>query len=734
MSAMYSLVDQYDFSDFNGARYLRRRFGVERERITRAHNVDPPKSGEFERSSVSTEHHTHYRPEEIWEVAEKFNVKKRCVGLVLKEMRRMRGITEAAVATCMMYALLARPQVAYIFCTSRRLWECESLDELAGRLKELATPLKSMHNKEILDLTEMFEMMCLVNRGVGSINWQKEKEHRIKPDAIKVKKQDVYQEAKKVFSEGVNHGYKYPKMRLDKYLDSRWEWVPSGSVHSQYEEDRQYIKKEYRHRTKFVALNMMKKEHIASMFKRKPEIKAWASVKYEWAKMRAIYGVDLTSSVITNYAMYRCEEVFKHRFPIGEEASAERVHKRLRYMLKDCESLCYDFDDFNAQHSTESMHAVLLAYYDTFYHEMEVEQRQAMAWVCESVKRMSVVNNEGEHSDEYEVKGTLLSGWRLTTFMNTALNYIYFKLAGVFDVKGVYDSVHNGDDVLVSIDNIRTANVIHEKMRMINARAQHTKCNVFSVGEFLRVEHKVDKEQGLGAQYLTRGVATLVHSRVESQEPSRLLEALKACVARCEEVGARCRGSEEMILALLDMSVVRLSNVFSVDEKVCRKLVAAHVIVGGPISDRNGCIDNLYKEMIEYEDEEAMNEEQKERRASVRELGPGIYDYANVLVRQYGEYVGRKQIVDSISRATRRQLAVTRKTWLQVEDVRAVGRYAYGRALFRQYRHIVDIPFIEKARFVGIAPISMISDSSARLVKKLIAHVTDVDYTLRVLL
>lgn len=118
---------------------------------------------------------------------------------------------------------------------------------------------------------------------------------------------------------GTRHGYKYPKLKLDKYVRSRWEWVPTGSVHSQYDEDQPYIASDYRHRTKFVTLNMMPAPHVRRMFQREPEIRAWASIKYEWAKQRAIYGVDLTSSVVTNYAMYRCEEALKHRFLVGED-------------------------------------------------------------------------------------------------------------------------------------------------------------------------------------------------------------------------------------------------------------------------------------------------------------------------------------------------------------------------------------------------------------------------------
>lgn len=494
ISAMYSEVADFDFSEYFGLGYLRVKLRPDKSEMSRGVRAEPPQKGEFERAKVTSEHHTHYRPEEVWKVIEKAGLLKKACQIVLNKLRLISGMTEACVATFLAYLLLCRPQVAYFVATSRYLWEVVTVSELATRLKEVSTPLKSLHRYDMLDLSEMFELQVLVNRGIGGIDWSKEHLNRISPNVVKVDCVKVYDEARRIFSDGVTRGFKYNKMNIDKYLASRWEWVPTGSVHSQYEEDKVYIKKNYRHRTKFVTLNMMRSARLRMMFQRQPQIRAWASVKYEWAKQRAIYGTDLTSSVITNFCMFRCEEVLKHRFPIGEEASDTRVHKRLKMMLENAESFCYDFDDFNAQHSVSSMYAVLCAYRDTFAREMSEEQLEAMEWVCESILDVKVYNNEVSPPVEYKMKGTLLSGWRLTTFINTILNYIYFKLSGALEVGGCLDSVHNGDDVLMSIENIATAAKMSARMEGINARAQASKCNVFSIGEFLRVEHRVDKE------------------------------------------------------------------------------------------------------------------------------------------------------------------------------------------------------------------------------------------------
>ncbi|ABU55399.1 RNA-dependent RNA polymerase [Black raspberry virus F] len=733
MSAMYSGVEDYDFSDFRGHRFLRRKFGVVREEIIHAKNIKPPQKGEFEKSKITGEHHTHYTPDEVWEIAVQTNTMRRALLLVVDKLREISGVTEAIVSTFMAYIMFAKPQVAYLLATSANIWRAKDVNTLAEKLKEISTPLKSMHRHDVLDMTQLFELQVLVNRGIGKVDWVNERKHRQKPDTVKVGFTDVYCEARRLFELGVQRGFKYPTMDFDKYLKSRWEWVPTGSVHSQYEGDQEYIAKDYRHRSKFVTLNRLSCDQIREMFNRKPEIQAWASVKYEWAKQRAIYGVDLTSSVITNYAMFRCEDVLRHHFPIGSEADAQRVHKRLTYMLKDTESFCYDFDDFNAQHSIESMEAVLLAYYDQFKDQMTAAQASAMEWVCQSVKEMIVNNNEVQPPEKYKLKGTLLSGWRLTTFMNTVLNYIYFRISGALKTPDVVDSVHNGDDVLLSINNLKAAVEVDSRMAKIGARAQAAKCNVFSIGEFLRVDHKISREKGVGAQYLSRAAATLVHSRIESQAPLRLIEAVKAAYTRASEVAMRSDQSSEISALFFHKAAKRLSSIFGVDYEKVRIAANQHVVTGGIRQDFMASVEYLIHEEVERE-KLGTDSLHNLGQVDVSDLGEGIKDYGSVLMSQYGKYTTEERIYKSIVSATGRQLSITRSTRLSVVDVRHDTKYGYGRALYGYLRNLVNLPYVEKARFVGISPLAMLDAKGMGTLRKYIMGASDVDYTLRVLL
>ena len=734
LSAAYSGVQGYDYSDFCGLRYLRRHFDVDRKVIEQHIKIKAPEPGRFPRESVTSEHHTHFRPEEIWAVMEKRGKLLRAASIILRRLSGITGMTESIVSTFLCYILYSRPQIAYIIACSRKIWDkLNNVTELSERLKKLSAPLKSMQRYDMLDMSQLFELQVLVNRGIGKVDWSKEKQNRLRPDVVQCDPRKVYQEARKVFQMGKRHGYKYPKMSLDKYVQSRWEWVPTGSVHSQHEEDKPYIMKEYRHRTKFVTLNKMDQGHIKRMFTRPPQIHAWASVKYEWAKQRAIYGVDLTSSVITNFAMYRCEEALKHRFPVGEDAEANRVHKRLKYMLSNAESYCYDFDDFNAQHSTESMQAVLIAFHDEFKGSMSEDQSLAMDWVIHSVGDMWIHNNEERRADVYKSKGTLLSGWRLTTFMNSVLNYIYFQISGALEAPGVVDSVHNGDDVLLSVRSMEAVVQVDKRMKSINARAQPLKCNAFSIGEFLRVEHKIDKTNGMGAQYLTRAAATMVHSRIESQAPVRVTEALKAQVTRAEEISSRAEDGAEISAALLDKAVDRLADIFSVDSQVLREMIQGHDLVGGCVAGEEGKIEKFFNEEVVLEEVDA-EEAKQAGRATVSDLSNGIRDYTLQLAAQYFGMVSRDRVEAAVKRATVRQLAVTRDTRLTVTKLPSDTRYRFGRALYKMYKSLVDIPYIEKAKFIGIPPIALLGNTATSFIRRLIYDAADPEYVLRVYL
>lgn len=699
-SAAYSRVSGFVWNTPTVYDTLQNIFGADKD-------ARPKKFGKmpvYERSKISAEHHTHLRPEEVLRAAEKTSsMRTYYVRVIIERLREAQVYLEATVATFMTYVLTADSTFAELLMDSTVIWDgVTGLDELTQRLKAVTGQVKSVNTSDYEPLTQLFELMVLVNRGTGEVDWRKERENRTVPDLATVDDGEVYVSARKMFGRA-RANYKYPTMDIDEYLDRRWEWVPGGSVHSQYEDDNDYIIPGMYSRNKFVTLNLMPKSQIRKFMGAKPEIRAWPSTKYEWGKQRAIYGTDLRSTVITNFAMFRCEDVLATQFPVGNEAEAGKVHKRIDMMLDHADSFCFDYDDFNSQHSIESMYAVLLAFRDEFKSEMSAEQFDAMQWVCQSVRSMWVLDRK---SDEwYKLKGTLLSGWRLTTFINTVLNWVYMDIAGVFDLEDVSDSVHNGDDVMIALTKPATAIKIMEKMEKINARAQVTKCNLFTVAEFLRVEHGAVGAEGLGAQYLTRSCATLVHSRIESREPVSLLRLLEADSDRIGDM--RSRTNNLTAVAALEAELDRrAAKIFNSDTETISAIKSAHRVCGG--------INNARWAPIDTEIIKVTGATQTPAEIDDPSSWPGVFDYASKIFKMFGDSIPFRAILGAVVQGSRLTIAMSKIEKIKINKVGDTLKKEWERAMYKTYRNVATSYYSSMSKFVAIPPVANAESGDAR--------------------
>lgn len=658
----------------------------------------------YQRSKVTAQHHTHLRPDEVLDAATRVSPRRRYYLLCVVELLAACDVViEAAVATIMTYVLTLNEKFVPLFLDSRTIWRGSPGPEaLTARLKKASSQIKSVHTADYEPLTELFELAVLMNRGVGHVSWRTEREHREMPDVAKVDQRRLYTCVRDMF-EGAKQTYNYPYMTWDDYTASRWEWVPGGSVHSQYAEDEEYIYPGQFTRNKFITVNKMPKHKIVRMISSTPEVRAWTSTKYEWGKQRAIYGTDLRSTLITNFAMFRCEDVLTHKFPVGDQAEAAKVHKRVNMMLDGASSFCFDYDDFNSQHSIASMYTVLCAFRDTFSRNMSAEQREAMDWVCESVKHMWVLDPDTK--SWYELKGTLLSGWRLTTFMNTVLNWAYMKIAGVFDLDDVQDSVHNGDDVMISLNRVSTAVRIMDAMHKINARAQPAKCNLFSISEFLRVEHGMSGGDGLGAQYLSRSCATLVHSRIESNEPLSVVRVMEADKTRLRDLANRTSVTAS-VTAIEEQLNRRVTSIFGVDRSVVKAIATAHRVCGGistdmwaPVTTKIKTDNEAYEIPYEIDDPS---------------FWPGVNDYAYKVWQNFGERLEFNKIKDAVAKGSRNTIALKRKAKITAVTNDYITKSEWERTMYKAYKGLAVSYYANLSKFMSIPPMANIEFGQAR--------------------
>jgi hypothetical protein len=593
----------------------------------------------WKRSKVSGTHHTWFRPEEVYRVcAPKRN---RLMKVALERMTKFKE-TEAFVSGYLLWTGTADLKLAWYVALSSEIDWSGSVEKWAKSVKGLTADVKAHNGLAGINLTHLFELQVLANRGIGSVDWGQERLNRTKPTLVDMPFGAIKKASKEIFMQGRLDGFKYASQSWSKFWRRRWGAIPTGSIHSQHEEDNKYIDRDDRlKKTKHYTLLKMPDRGLEYWTRRQPEIQAWASVKYEWAKERAIYGTDLTSYLLTDFVMPGIEEALSTNFPVGRRSTEEYVHRRIELAGVGGVPFCYDYQDFNSQHSLAAQRAVVEGFVEAFWQDMSEEQRAAAWWVMRSVTRQSV------HVDgtQYDTAGTLLSGWRLTTVVNTVLNRVYLQLAGCLE--HCRDAVHNGDDVLAFVSTMADAVQFSRKAADAGIRAQAEKCNIGSIAEFLRVDRAASDANG--SQYLARGVATAVHARTESNAPPDVYNYLNSQRTRIEEL--RERGADsDVVDGLLSRAGELAKVIYNLPSERAQAMLETHKVHGG-LSDKRDAPVKWWFKVQKYREHEARPEE--------RDRLPGVTDYANYLADMFALSGSVKETVNrAVRKATEAMVSV----------------------------------------------------------------------------
>nr|QIP68056.1 RNA-dependent RNA polymerase [Erysiphales associated totivirus 7] len=498
----------------------------------------------LDHASVSRDHLRHVTPVELYSAYGEELLRHTGVCRLLERLLRRcesrASVYESAFTGLLLWAQLIPLELRqWVNKSSMWLHDYSDLSDFFSRVKaNYSLKFKALQNNISTNLTPLFELEVLVNRGMGTIDWDVEKLNRTRPNLTNFSEGEIFDVVRNILSEARVAGGKPAKTTWSRHWDERWLWAPTGTYHSQYDEDQQYKAGCRTLNSKFYALSRMPELPFSHFFDRTPACKARASVKYEWGKQRAIYGVDVTNFIMSGFAFKGCEEAISRLYPIGLEAKEEKVAAHVKEVLKDGVPFCFDFEDFNSQHSLGAMRAVMLAYKAVFEHDLDHTQLRAIDWMVESLSCTRVVSPVGE----FAITDTLMSGSRLTTFMNTLLNDAYVRLIWRGQVTS---TLHNGDDVLAAVETYGQVQKLLSGAVEHNVRFQMSKCFLASIAEFLRVDHKT----GSGSQYLARACATLVHGPTDALDPRDPVQQLDAMQVRADEAVAR--GADPAMVARL---------------------------------------------------------------------------------------------------------------------------------------------------------------------------------------
>lgn len=532
------------------------------------------------RTRITQDHHLYISRHELKVayncVSDAVNERKRAIEELLVDAHKYGLDNQVSFITFATYVLVAPLFAVRLLMTIKNVSRDAThfnwlLKAEGGAAKQNQTVFRN-------DLAAVFELQVLRNRAFDTVDWETEIKHRVTPATVPFTDSVVFRRAARIFSIARREGRSAKRLKWQEYWANRISAMPNGSVVSQYDEDRINKRKlpfDGRVKSAWFAANTNNKHKY--WLDRKPSIYASTSTKYEWGKVRALYGCDVTSFLHADFAMKMVENTLPSYFPVGERANDKyvgRILDRMNYGVP----FCYDYDDFNSQHSVSSMQAVIDAWAAVFGDQLTPEQLDSLAWTKQSIACQDVYFNEIKRT--VRVHGTLLSGWRLTSFINTVLNRVYLEEAGLLE--NVEYAVHNGDDMYASCDTVLNAMRVVKKGKELQIRAQVSKTNIGTIGEFLRVDARATHPNG--AQYLARAVATAVHGRVEIGKANDARNALQASDVRARAIIAR-GGAKSLTLEVLKAQNAFLKREFSLDDAVVQAFRTYHPLQGGWSSD-----------------------------------------------------------------------------------------------------------------------------------------------------
>lgn len=605
--------------------------------------------------------------------------------MALKEAASRIGIdNRVSFITHLVYILVAPPH-AYVHLMSL-VGESTDAEDYASILKRESGAAKQLQTVFRSDLASLYELNVLVNRVDAEVDWETELEHRTNVKAVGISTEDVYKISSEIFNDAVREG-RYPQ-RLDwhDYWEQRWSSMPNGSVISQYPEDLA-IKRllPYSARVKSAWFAAKTESNYDYWYKRTPQIYASTSTKYEWGKVRALYGCDVTSFLHSDYGMTNCEDMLPSYFPVGRKANEKYVRESIE-KFRDTVPVCFDYDDFNSQHSVSSMRTVLQAWLDVNKKYLTDDQILSVEWTRDSLN--SIVARFNSTGETVSLTGTLMSGWRLTSFMNTVLNRVYLVKANLFEHL-VY-ALHNGDDMFGGAVNMAKAVALIRDAKAIGVRAQVSKTNLGTIGEFLRVDTRaVDPSN---AQYLSRSVATLVHGRVESSAPNDLRELVSAINTRCDEVTKR-GGDSRLINKILQKSLNFAASLFKVDNSIIENMMQFHPVQGGMNKDAS-----VQPWRIERMTEPVERKIILERYSLIE---PGLYNYVDKVKEQFGV---SEELIDKEELLYRAGISLEKtRVYYEIVIETTLGMDIY-RALHGVWKSPGYVAPIAKIRSLGLIP------------------------------
>lgn len=421
------------------------------------------------------------------------------------------------------------------------------------------------------------ELKVLLGRGVAEIDCVAAARQRLRLpdlDMVTVADSDLYAAIEAVIADELEDVVEHEN--LDEFWTSRWLWSANGSHSRALEHAHPELatRKEGQAYRKAV----MEQWSCNPMLSWDGNVFVTPSQKLEHGKSRLLLACDTLSYMWFEYLLAPFEKVWLNKSAVINPGllGTRGVHdKLLAWAREDDRSFfALDFDDFNSQHTLRAQAMVVDA----------LLKRSVIApahkdMLSNSFHKMQLWANR---KFQGMIAGTLMSGHRATTFLNTVLNAAYIRLAGVRHGP----SLHVGDDVIMRA-TVPEVDALILQLRRYNIRVNSSKQVICrDVGEFLRVSHTRQAAYG----YVARAVASAVSGNWVSDHVLDKREALTNAITCVRSIINRTYCERESAIArVVARSVARRSAL--ADEAAYRLLSGRDCLEGGAVYGKkpNSC-------------------------------------------------------------------------------------------------------------------------------------------------
>lgn len=418
---------------------------------------------------------------------------------------------------------------------------------------ELSTALKSLGLQGSVKGAVLVEADSLQGRGTGAIDLKAVMRPRTRrgdhentlfadQDALRIAIETIYDEE-------IDMG-RYEYQTPEDFWSSRWEWGVNGS-HSRILQAH-----EPRWKVEPPELKRLHRRVYLEEVEGLP-LDNWSGTVYvscikkvENAKERDLQAIDSNSYIAFEHLIKGVERSWKGRRVVldpgrgGAVGIARRI-RQLQAKRSGRYNVMIDYAKYNSQQSLASQMNVVGILCEKIGYPAGMSRR-----LVESFRKMELFV-DGERLGL--AQWSLMSGHRLTTFINSVLNLAYLKV--YCPVIDSCPSVHVGDDVYVMTSGLPDAALLMEQLLVSPILAKPEKQSMGDKSaEFLRM--CITDRRVMG--YVCRSISTTIMANWVSDLRLNAPDALQSMVTNAWTLGNRCCDPD--IGTLLKSSVCRMTG------------------------------------------------------------------------------------------------------------------------------------------------------------------------------